>query len=180
MSEPVPPAAGGGNILTRKAGGLPGWGWLAILGGTAVVAIIWIRQRQASQASPATSTSESTGCTDADGNPVDCSSPDAVGTDTQSQYEQITAQLTGVEGEERAILAWLKDHQGKKSTSTDKKDKKDKVTKKGDGGNKKRKLGGGTTASAPAASGAAPAAAGAAPARPATRVAKPAARKART
>lgn len=88
MAEPLPPIEPDtGNFFTRKIGGLPGWGWLAITVGAVAVAAIWIRSRK-SPASPSAPT-------------VD---PNAAGLDT-GQYE--------------ALLALLRDIQGKPSTDVD-------------------------------------------------------------
>lgn len=50
MATPPPPAASGGNVLTRKIGPLPGWAWA----GLAVGGFLIYRARKASQAASGT------------------------------------------------------------------------------------------------------------------------------
>lgn len=95
MSEPVPPAGGRGG-MGRNLGGLPLWGW-GIIGLAAVGTIIYLRIRSGSSSSSAAAGSNAA--------PAD----QQIGL---TQYEQISSQLTGIEGTDEALLAAVKDLQG--------------------------------------------------------------------
>jgi len=56
MPAPAPAPKGGGNILTRKIGPLPGWAWAAV----AVGGYLIYRQRKAAQAASTTAATTST------------------------------------------------------------------------------------------------------------------------
>lgn len=98
-----PRAAGGGNILTRKIGPIPGWGWLVIVAaGTGL--FIWWRSKKSSSSSSSTTggtASSSAGptqatCYDANGNTVSCSDPSAVGSNATDYFESLYAQNEGI------------------------------------------------------------------------------------
>lgn len=119
MSESAPErgrGGAGGPFLKRKLGGVPVWAW----GGLGLVAIggIWYlihKRNQANAANQAASSAKSGsgGCNDSNGNPVPCASILAVGGGgNQAIYEQLTSQLTGLSGQDAAILAAIKDSQG--------------------------------------------------------------------
>jgi hypothetical protein len=107
MSEQAPEApgrAGGGNMLTRKFGGVPAWGWIAAVAG--VVGIyFYVKSRKASASSATTAQSSpaSATCYDAQGNPVDCSSPQAVGDNSTDEFEALYTQNTGISNELQTI-----------------------------------------------------------------------------
>ncbi len=107
-------AAGGGNVLARKFGPLPGWVWLA---GTVLIAggiIYWRRKKAASAATTATGTAASAagGCTDASGNPVDCGSTAAVSDIGTSQWEALYTQQQGIQDTLQNVYALLQGTQG--------------------------------------------------------------------
>jgi hypothetical protein len=111
---PPPRPAGGGNILTRKIGPIPGWGWLVIVAAGAGV-FIWWRSKKASAAAAASSSSGSSGtsassagptqatCYDANGNTVACSDPSAVGSNATDYFEALYAQNEGINGQLETI-----------------------------------------------------------------------------
>ena len=111
---PEPPA--GGNFLTRRSAGIPNWGWIA--GGAVAGWLIvrWMRGRSSTDTTAA-----------------DTSSPGPDASDVQSQYEQITSQLTGLEGTDRAILEAIQDLQGEDSKGDHDRDDRS-FRKRGGGG----------------------------------------------
>jgi hypothetical protein len=138
MTQPVPPAQprpqAGGNMLTRKYAGVPGWGWVAIV---AVVAggFIWWRSRKSSSASSGSSGAAaqsqpvSATCYDANGNSVDCASPQAVGSNATDYFESLYTQDEGISNQLQTITPTinttgtdvtqlLADQQGPPSTGT--------------------------------------------------------------
>ena len=99
---PAPPRGGGagGNFLTRKYGGVPGWGWVAIV---SLIAggVIWYVQRRKQNAASNTTSSAAAGptqatCYDANGNTVDCADPSAVGSNATDYFEALYAQSQGI------------------------------------------------------------------------------------
>ena len=107
MSEQPPESTGGGSGLKKKYGGIPVWGYGVGLV-VAIAAYTFIRLRSASKAAaaPSTSTSE------------DVSASGTTGDETGlSEYEQVSAQLTGIEGNNAAILAAIADMNGAGSTA---------------------------------------------------------------
>jgi hypothetical protein len=96
MSEPspeattrgskVPPSspAGGGNILQRKFGPLPGWGWAALAG---VAALGWwyFKNRQGQAAANTAAATDTTG---------------AVGDDVQGELSTIQTEVQNLQGSE--------------------------------------------------------------------------------
>ena len=98
-----PPARGGGNVLTRPFLGAPGWVWVVGLA-AAVGAYVFIRSRNAAASS---STSTTQGVTD--------TSSAADDTTALSEYEQVNADLVGIQGTQEALLAAVKDLQGDES-----------------------------------------------------------------
>lgn len=53
MADTPTPSTSSGNFLTRKWHGVPGWAWIAVVGGGAGVVYYFYRQRQAAAASTA-------------------------------------------------------------------------------------------------------------------------------
>jgi hypothetical protein len=110
MSQPAtePPARprpqpAGGNILTRRMLGVPGWGWVAIVAVGAGIFIWWrSRKSSASSASTAAAATQST-CYDANGNAVDCSSPQAVGSNATDYFESLYTQDEGISNQLQTI-----------------------------------------------------------------------------
>lgn len=106
MSQPAgterpPPArgAGGGGVLTRRFGGIPGWGWIVIVAAVAG-GVFYIIQRRKS-GSAAASTAGAAGptqatCYDANGNTVGCQDPSAVGSNATDYFEALYAQTQGI------------------------------------------------------------------------------------
>ena len=78
------PPAGGGNILQRKFGPLPGWGWAA-LAGVVAAGYLWYRNRQGASAAAAGAATDTAG---------------AVGDDVQGQLSTIQTEIQGLQGEE--------------------------------------------------------------------------------
>jgi hypothetical protein len=83
-SGPSAPPAGGGSILQRKFGPLPGWGWAA-LAGVAAAGYLWYRNRQGASTAASTAASDTTG---------------AVGDDVQGQLSTIQTEIQGLQGQE--------------------------------------------------------------------------------
>jgi hypothetical protein len=109
MSEAAPEGGGGrpgGGGMSRPFAGIPTWGWVLGLGVGGGV-LIWYKLRGASSAGT-TATTEATTAAGA--------APDD--TTSTSEYEQISAELTGLEGTQEALLAAVKDLQGDKTTTT--------------------------------------------------------------
>jgi hypothetical protein len=106
MSEQAPERPpGGGNMLTRKIGGVPAWGWIAVIAVGAGI-LLWIRSRKSSSASgsgTAQAQPVSATCYDANGNTVDCSSPQAVGSNATDYFEALYAQNEGINGQLETI-----------------------------------------------------------------------------
>jgi hypothetical protein len=105
VSEAAPEGGrprGGG--LSRPVGPLPLWGWAA-LAAAGLGAYVFIRMRSASSGS--TSTSED----------VTAAGTTADDTTSTSEYEQVSSQLTGIEGTDEALLAAIKDLQGDSTTA---------------------------------------------------------------
>lgn len=123
MSEQAPErrGGGGGSFWKQKHGGVPTWAWgaLALVG----VGGIWYLIRHRAQAPGANQQSGSgSGCTDANGQSVPCQSILAVaggGGSNMAMYEQLTSQLTGLSGQNAAILEAIKDSQGHSSRDHD-------------------------------------------------------------
>jgi hypothetical protein len=110
------PERGGGNVLTRKFGPLPGWAWLGlVVGGAAVV--IYIRRKKAATTASSTTAAASSGCTDANGNPVDCGSTAAVSDIGTNGYEALYTQGQGIQDSLTNIQALLAGTQGAATTS---------------------------------------------------------------
>jgi hypothetical protein len=84
----APNRAGGGNILQRKFGPLPGWGWAA-LAGVAAAGYLWYRNRQGGSAA-------------ADSASADSAATGAVGDDVQGQLSTIQTEIQGLQGAESA------------------------------------------------------------------------------
>ena len=97
MSEPVPPRGGRG----RTFGGLPLWGW-GVIAAAGLGTIVFLRLRRGSSAAGAAT-----------------AAPPADQQIGLTQYEQITSQLTGIEGTDQALLAAIKDLQGDRSERGD-------------------------------------------------------------
>lgn len=103
MSQPAteaptgPRPQAGGNILTRKMLGIPGWGWIAIFA-VGAGAFIWWRSRKSSSSSSAATAAGATQatCYDANGNTVDCSSPQAVADNSTDYFESLYTQGEGI------------------------------------------------------------------------------------
>lgn len=94
----------GGGALSRPVGGIPLWGWIVVIGAGGG-ALLWFKLRgSAGSTSTATDTTAAGSATD-----------DTTGT---SEYEQISAQLTGIEGTNEALLASIKDLQGDDTGTT--------------------------------------------------------------
>lgn len=109
MSQPAGterPAGGGGNPLTRKYGGVPGWGWIAIV---SLIAggVFWYIQRRKSGSAAAAAPGGATQatCYDANGNTVDCSSSSAVGSNATDYFEALYAQQEGINSQLENITA---------------------------------------------------------------------------
>lgn len=105
-----PPQAGGGSFLTRKVGGIPAWGWIAAVAG--VVGLYFFlqsRKSSASSGSQAQSSPASATCYDAQGNPVDCASPQAVGDNSTDEFEALYTQNTGISNELQTITPQISD-----------------------------------------------------------------------
>jgi hypothetical protein len=111
MSQPATEAptrgrapAGGGNVLTRKMLGVPGWGWIAIIA-VGAGAFLWWRNRKSSssQAGQAQAQPASATCYDANGNTVDCTSPMAVGSNATDYFEALYAQNEGINSQLQTI-----------------------------------------------------------------------------
>ena len=117
MSEPNPPR--GGGRMSRQFGGLPLWGWGVIIA-VGLGAIVYFRLHRAG-AAQATTTTTDTGTSD-----------------QLSQYEQISSQLTGIEGTNEALLAAIKDMQGDKSRDADHDHDQDRGDGHGDGADNDR------------------------------------------
>lgn len=112
MSQPATEAptrgrapAGGGNVLTRKIAGVPGWGWVAIVAVLAGGFLLWRSRKSAAagssgqaQAQPVSAT-----CYDANGNNVECTSPMAVGSNATDYFEALYAQAQGINGQLETI-----------------------------------------------------------------------------
>jgi len=108
--RPGAPAGGGGrSVLQRPILGVPGWGWIVIIG-AGVGAIVFIRLRRAGSSSTATTQGASS---------AQAPSDQQIGL---TEYEQISAQLTGIEGTDQALLAAIKDLQGPDSDTSTKGD----------------------------------------------------------
>lgn len=121
MSEQAPEARGSGGGWLQRAPllGVPNWLWLLIGGAAAGTGFILYRRRKAAAAAaqtPATSTQVAAACSDANGQPVDCNSLLAVNSEGQSQYEQLTSQLTGLSGQQAALASAIQQAQGQPST----------------------------------------------------------------
>jgi hypothetical protein len=120
--------------MTRKYGGVPGWGWVALI---AVVAggVLWYISKKKGAASTAAGTSTPQGptqatCYDANGATVACSDPSAVGSNATDYFEALYAQSQGINSQLQnltptvtetgqdadAIQAWLQAHPGPPST----------------------------------------------------------------
>jgi hypothetical protein len=112
VSENAPePGGGGGNVLTRKFGPLPGWAWLGLVVGGAAV-FIYIRRKKAAAAATTPATGTTGGCTDANGNPVDCTSSAAVSDIGTTGWESLYTQQQGMESTLNNIYALLQGTQG--------------------------------------------------------------------
>lgn len=90
----VPPQGGGGNILTRKIGPLPGWAWLIAI---ALLAYLYMsnKSKQANNAQQQSQAQNSGGAvlTNSSGQPIDTLQTETVATpiqnpDTQTQGYQ--------------------------------------------------------------------------------------------
>lgn len=130
-TERTPPArGGGGNPLTRRYGGIPGYAWVAIV---SLIAggVIWYIQRRKGSSAAAGGSATAQGptqatCYDANGSQVDCADPLAVGSNAtdyfealyaqglgiNSQLENIGPQVTETGQDADAIQAWLQAHPG--------------------------------------------------------------------
>lgn len=104
MSQPAgterpPPGrgAGGGSLLTRRFGGIPGWGWIVIVAAVAggVFYVIQRRKSRSAAAAPAAGPAQAT-CYDANGNTVGCQDPSAVGSNATDYFEALYAQTQGI------------------------------------------------------------------------------------
>ena len=95
--QPAGRGAGGGNPLTRRYGGVPGWGWAVIVSLVAGGVIWYVQRRKASSsaaAAPAGPTQAT--CYDANGVTVACSDPSAVGSNATDYFEALYAQQEGI------------------------------------------------------------------------------------
>lgn len=98
-TERTPPGrGGGGNLLTRRIGGVPGYAWVALV---ALVAggVFWFVNKRKSAAAASTSTPQGptqATCYDANGNTVACSDPSAVGSNATDYFEALYAQGQGI------------------------------------------------------------------------------------
>lgn len=97
--ERTPRGGGGGNLLTRRVGGVPGWAWIAIVSLVAGGVLWYVQKRRASSAAQ-TSTSGAgptvATCYDANGATVACSDPSAVGSNATDYFEALYAQSQGI------------------------------------------------------------------------------------
>lgn len=102
MSQPAteaptqPRGGGGGNPLTRKYGGVPGYAWVAIVAVLAGGFLWWRNKKSAAAAGSTQAQPVSATCYDAQGNNVDCSSPQAVGSNATDYFEALYAQSEGI------------------------------------------------------------------------------------
>jgi hypothetical protein len=109
----------GGNLLTRKALGVPVWVWGAAVITVGAAAYLIYKSRKAASSSSSSTTAagtSSTGCTDASGNPVDCGSTAAVSDVGTSQWEALYTQEQGIESTLTNIEAQIAALQGSGTT----------------------------------------------------------------
>lgn len=107
---PTRPREQGGNALTRKYGGVPGWGWVAVVAVGAGI-LIWLRSRRSASASSGQAQAQpaSATCYDANGNTVECSSPQAVGSNATDYFEALYAQDMGINNQLQTITPQITD-----------------------------------------------------------------------
>jgi hypothetical protein len=125
MTSPAPPAEPGparsSTGINRTLAGLPLWLWGIIGASVAGAGYLLYRNyknsKTASASGTGTSTTTSSACTDADGSPVDCNSILAVNSEGQAEYEQTQGELTGLSGQDAALLQSIQNLQGQSSSS---------------------------------------------------------------
>src|SRR5215831_2171208 len=102
------PAPGGGNILQRKIGPLPGWAW-AGLAGVGALAWFYFRNRQGQNAANA-----------ATGDTLAATDESAVGDDIQGQLSTIQTEIQNLQGQESQEGSTTPGNSGTGTSSTDK------------------------------------------------------------
>ena len=126
MSEAAPERreggrpAQGGNLLTRKALGVPVWVWGAAVITVGAAAYLIYKSRKASSSASNSSTTGSSassgGCTDASGNPVDCGSTAAVSDVGTGQWEELYTQDQAILNQLANVEATIAGLQGSGTT----------------------------------------------------------------
>src|SRR5215831_8018196 len=100
------PAPGGGNILQRKIGPLPGWAW-AGLAGVGALAWFYFRNKQGQNAASA-----------ATGDTLAATDESAVGDDIQGQLSTIQTEIQNLQGQESQEGSTTPDNSGSSSGGT--------------------------------------------------------------